>query len=132
MMDLNQDSIRPYTERDYGLGQHQDISKIHSSFLKSISIIFTVVIVVFIILSVLAYLVVVHLQSTHGDHYFDVEPFESMHPLFADNNILYTVRSEPRKQTPTVAKDLDKYEFGTPVTRLVRMADFQTDEPNSK
>ena len=90
------------------------------------------VIVVFIILSVLTYLVVVHLQSTHGDHYFDVEPFESMHPLFADNNILYTVRSEPRKQTPTVAKDLDKYEFRTPVARLVRMADFQTEEPDSK
>ncbi len=87
---------------------------------------------VFIILSVLAYLVVVHLQSTHGDHYFDVEPFEPMHPLFADNSILYTVRSEPRKRTPPVSKYLDKYEFQTPVTRLVKMADFQTDEPNSK
>ncbi len=132
MMDLKQDSKSLSTEEDYTSAQHQDIKSIHSSFLKSISIIFTVVIAVFIMLSVLAYLLVMHLQSTHGDHYFDVEPFDSMHPLYADNNIFYIVRSEPRKRTPPASKDLDKYEFQTPITRLVRLADFKTDDPNSK
>ena len=53
----------------------EDAKKIHSSFLRSISIIFAVVIGVFLTLSILAYLLVNYLQSSHGDHYFDVEPF---------------------------------------------------------